>query len=106
VSIDHLPAKIEKGVQDCAAAWHVTHDEAIIKLLETGLIVLQPKIASPTKKPRLARDAARKAKLEALPNIPPERANAAFGAFADVPGFQESIEAVIGRRAQRYGFPE
>jgi hypothetical protein len=31
---------------------------------------------------------------------------AIIGLFADVPGFRESIDAVIARRAERYGFAE
>ena len=110
VSLDHHPPSIKHGVQNCAAAWHVSHDEAVIKLLETGLAVLQPQLieddqASP-KDFRQAKEAARQAKLKALAETLPERASAVFRAFADVPGFRESIDAVIARRAERYGFPE
>jgi len=62
--------------------------------------------AEDAKETRRARDTARQNRLSALANTPPERAIAVFGAFADVPGLQESIDEVIARRNHRYGFTE
>jgi len=39
MSLDHLPASIEQGVQRFAAELHISHDEALLKLIETGLTV-------------------------------------------------------------------
>jgi hypothetical protein len=37
VSLDRLPASIEKGVQRFAEELHISHDEAIVQLIQTGL---------------------------------------------------------------------
>ncbi len=39
MSFDPLPANIEKGVQNFAAEEHITHDEAILRLIQAGLAV-------------------------------------------------------------------
>jgi hypothetical protein len=36
-NLDQLPTDIERGVQRFAADRHITHDEAVIALIETGL---------------------------------------------------------------------
>jgi len=37
MSLDRLPPSIEQDVQRFASQQHISHDEAIIKLIETGL---------------------------------------------------------------------
>jgi len=107
MSFEHLPADIELGIQSCASELHISHDEAVLKVLEVGLLAMRSDSGGvPPPRSRKASAAERRAKLASLAELPPERANAVFGAFSDVPGFQESIDAVIARRAQRYGFTE
>ena len=37
MSLEHLPPSIEQGVERFAGQNHLSHDEAVIKLIETGL---------------------------------------------------------------------
>jgi hypothetical protein len=42
MSLERLPANIEQGVQRLADELHISHDEAVLKLIETGLTTIRP----------------------------------------------------------------
>lgn len=37
MSLEHLPPDVEQGVEMFAGRHHISHDEAIVRLLESGL---------------------------------------------------------------------
>ena len=42
MSLEQLPPNIEQGIERFAVQHHLSHDEALIKLIETGLQHRQP----------------------------------------------------------------
>jgi len=110
MGLDRLPPNIEQGVQSYADALHITHDEAVLRILETGLKAVSPRVdktpAEEIAEERRRRDVQRQLRLKTLAENPPARAEAVIGAFADTPGFRDAIDGVISRRAHRYGFDE
>lgn len=41
MSLD-IPSNVERGIQQFAQQEHITHDEAVLRLIETGLSASQP----------------------------------------------------------------
>ena len=104
MSFEPLPPNLEKGINRFAREHHLSHDEAVIKLIETGLTIVSPPTTMSTPQAgRLSQGRARRGPRPPLRTDDPE---AIIGLFADAPGFRESIDAVIARRAERYGFAE
>lgn len=49
MSLDHLPANIEENVQRFADELHISHDEALLQLIQTGLSASRPYSTPPTR---------------------------------------------------------
>ncbi len=99
MSFEPLPPHLEQSVQRFASQQHITHDEAVIRLIETGLTTAGADDGNLSASPRQSKKGSRAPRST-------ENPEAIIGLFADLPGFRESIDAVIARRAQRYGFSE
>lgn len=110
MSLDHLPASIEQGVQRFADELHISHEEALLRLIETGLTAQRVTIPSlapghkETPAELVARLRAQKAIKGDGPQPPlrtdnPERI---IGLFANAPELFDSILEVVNARSLRY----
>ncbi|HEY3780862.1 MAG TPA: hypothetical protein VGL56_07250 [Fimbriimonadaceae bacterium] len=84
MSLEPLPPKIERGVERYAREQHISHDEALLKLIETGLTA--------AKTSGKATDAAN----IRIPGLPAEPMSAGDAAIVD-----EAMALVIEARRDR-----
>jgi hypothetical protein len=90
MSLDHLPSNIEQGIEHFAKQRNLSHDEALLLLIETGL--------------QCAPSASRRQRPKKGPQ-PPLRTGdpeGVIGLFADRPEIVDSILQVVEERSQRY----
>jgi hypothetical protein len=114
MSLDHLPANLEKDVQIIANELHIPRDEALLKVIESGITEIRPQTKGTLKqendilanamKIRRIRNAARQAAREALALSRPETPDALIGFLADAPEVAENIRRLAyERRSQAFG---
>jgi hypothetical protein len=113
MSLEHLPPNIEQGIQRFADERHISHDEALVRLIQTGLTASKPttvpKAADESAAHALAarreRSAERRARRESLAQTRPETPDALIGFLADAPEIAESIRQLAHeRRRHAFGF--
>jgi len=92
MSLEHLPPDIEHGIRAYAASLRISHDEAVIKLLESGL-------TAERSVPDLGfghRRGPRKPNLEVAERLP------IIGMFPNDPEFDRTMDGIIAGRGKRY----
>jgi len=111
MSLDHLPSNIEQGVQRIANELHIPRDEALLKVIETGIstIRLSPAATLPTREERQARldlvTELRAQKGKARAPLRTDNPEKIIGLFGDAPELVDSILQVVEERSQRYAEP-
>jgi plasmid stability protein len=120
MSFESLPEDLRQKVRLFADAHRVSVDEAHRRLIESGLRLVEvaefEAKGSTRQKARTGQD---RVSIEAIVTWARSGVNKrlegqteandlprVLGAFTNVPGFVESIEAVTAERPARYGFPE
>ena len=114
MSLDHLPANIEQDVRQFASLQRISRDEAVVKLIETGLSVTrpEPKPATQQRRSQVVAEAVSKiqqvreerAKELATLSTRSEAAGELIGFLKDEPEAVEAIrQATRERRAAMYG---
>jgi hypothetical protein len=111
MSFEHLPPSIEQGIQRFADERRISHDEALLRLIQTGLTATKPtphagdEIAENAMEARRQRSSERRARREALAKTRPESPDALIGFLADAPEVAESIRQLAHeRRRHAFGF--
>jgi len=109
MSLEHLPSKIETVLQRIAKEQHIPRDEALLRVIETGIASLRLSStgAHSTRKERQARKklvTELRGQRNDGPQAPlrtdnPERV---IGLFGDCPEIADSILHVVEERSQRY----
>jgi hypothetical protein len=97
MSLDHIPPNIEQGVQRFAEAQHISHDEALLRILENGLTLIEGSVRP--EDPELGFGhgrAPRKPNLDVAEKLP------IIGMFPNDPDFNRTMDAIIAGRSQRY----
>ena len=113
MSLEHLPTNIEEGVQQFAIRQQISRDEAILKLVETGLSVTksEPEPAKKSGQTQLVAEAVSKIQqvreeraIElATLSTPSESANELIGFLQGDPETVETIrQAIHERRGAMY----
>ena len=113
VSFDHLPNYVEEEIQRFADDLHISTDEALVRLVQSGLANHQrTTLASATSDgdppTPLSESRTRSNRVRRGARAPKSTANpeAIIGLFEGDETFRRSIEAVIARRSERYGSSE
>jgi hypothetical protein len=95
MSLEPLPPKLEKGIEQFAAEQHISTDEAIRTLLtsaldQAALSGQHPNLGTGHKSTPIA------------PNLEIARKKSIIGMFPNDPEFDKTMDAVIASRAERY----
>lgn len=118
MSFEPLPTSLEQGVNRFADEQHISRDEAVLKLIQTGLTASfgqsnAPEVANSRTvatcaddsiAARRVRTAERQANRETLAKIRPIAPDALIGFLAGAPEVAEAIRALAeDRRRQAFG---
>ncbi|HEY3780437.1 MAG TPA: hypothetical protein VGL56_05095 [Fimbriimonadaceae bacterium] len=112
MNYEHLPSNIEQGVQQFAEQNHISHDEAVLLLIETGINAVHASevgtMATPQERKErheLVTELRRKKGKGPNPPLSTDNPESVIGLFADRPDIVDSILQVVEERALRYTDP-